>query len=132
MNFINNIYKRIIEDLKNIWPALLVLAIYAFFTQIFFGTVCPFRIVTHVKCPGCGLTHACLLIMAGRFREAASWNISGFLWFPYLFLLLFWRYILNKKFPLALPGAVICSIASLLQWFIFLQEYLHYYLKDFY
>jgi len=31
---------------------------------------CPFYSVTDVKCPGCGMTHACIAIMSGDLRDA--------------------------------------------------------------
>lgn len=118
MRLIKSVKNRITDDIKTIWPALIVLALYGLITQLCFGTVCPFKIVTHHNCPACGLTHSCLLIMTGKFQEAATWNISGFLWFPFILALLFWRYILGKNLPLSLFLAVICSIASILQWIL--------------
>lgn len=35
---------------------------------------CPFRTITGFKCPGCGITHMCMAILAKDFRAAWSAN----------------------------------------------------------
>ena len=35
---------------------------------------CPFRTITGFKCPGCGITHMCMAIMAKDFQTAWSAN----------------------------------------------------------
>jgi glucan phosphoethanolaminetransferase (alkaline phosphatase superfamily) len=43
---------------------------------------CPFKILTGIPCPGCGMTRAILSITKGDFREALNYN-------PFSFFLLF-------------------------------------------
>jgi hypothetical protein len=40
--------------------------------------VCPFRLITGIPCPGCGMTHAFLSIIQGNIRDAASFNPFSF------------------------------------------------------
>ena len=35
---------------------------------------CPFRLVTGLRCPGCGVTDVCLALLHGRFLEAPGYN----------------------------------------------------------
>jgi hypothetical protein len=49
---------------------------------------CPFRHLTHVPCPGCGLSRACAALLRGNFTESRRMHL-----FAPLFLaaiLLFW------------------------------------------
>jgi hypothetical protein len=39
---------------------------------------CPFYSVTDVKCPGCGMTHACIAIVSGDFRGAWMYHPFSF------------------------------------------------------
>ena len=38
--------------------------------------VCPFRLVTGLPCPGCGITRATVLCLHGCFREAVALNLN--------------------------------------------------------
>jgi hypothetical protein len=44
--------------------------------------VCPFRFVTGIPCPGCGMTHSFLSIIQGNIQDAACFN-------PFSFFLIF-------------------------------------------
>jgi hypothetical protein len=44
--------------------------------------VCPFRFVTGIPCPGCGMTHSFLSIIQGNIQDAAFFN-------PFSFFLIF-------------------------------------------
>lgn len=35
---------------------------------------CPFRVVTGLRCPGCGVTDLCLALLHGRFCQAPGYN----------------------------------------------------------
>ena len=67
-------------------------------------TICGFKNLTGLPCPGCGLTHSFCALGKGHLREAIGWNLFG----PPLFLLfaaLWVRAILvllnRHRFPLA-------------------------------
>lgn len=40
---------------------------------------CPFRLVTDLECPGCGMTRSCLALAQGEFVSA--WNFHPFSFF---------------------------------------------------
>ena len=44
---------------------------------------CPFELITHIPCPGCGMTHALFSIAEGNIRDAWLFNP-----FSFFFLLL--------------------------------------------
>ena len=35
---------------------------------------CPLRVLTGLRCPGCGITDACLAVLHGRLFEAVTYN----------------------------------------------------------
>lgn len=47
---------------------------YAAFARAFGGLPCPFRLVTGLKCPGCGITTLLLRLMEGDFAGAFAAN----------------------------------------------------------
>ncbi len=40
-------------------------------------TLCPFRLLTGHRCPGCGMGHAVVLAMRGRFAESFHYHALG-------------------------------------------------------
>ncbi|MEI6521326.1 MAG: DUF2752 domain-containing protein, partial [bacterium] len=46
--------------------------------------LCPFRLITKLPCPGCGMTRAFLSIGQLKFQQAINYNIFS----PLLFLLM--------------------------------------------
>ncbi|MEC9032268.1 MAG: DUF2752 domain-containing protein [Planctomycetota bacterium] len=40
---------------------------------------CPFRLVTDLECPGCGMTRSCLSLVQGDFESA--WHLNPFSFF---------------------------------------------------
>jgi hypothetical protein len=58
-------------------------------------SICIFRNLTGIKCPGCGMTRAVLSVLHLRFAEAFSYNKLIVLVFP-LGLLLFLRSFLKE------------------------------------
>ncbi len=51
-------------------------------------TVCPFRTLTGLPCPGCGLTRAFVCLSHGRLTESLHWHPVG--WLVYGVFLLLW------------------------------------------
>lgn len=50
--------------------------------------VCPFRLVTHTRCPSCGFTRSWYAIASGDWSEAAHLNVLSFLFFALGLLLI--------------------------------------------
>jgi hypothetical protein len=54
-------------------------------------SVCQFRNLTGLDCPGCGLTRAFVCIAHGRFAEAWSYNAASVLVFAFVLIQIPWR-----------------------------------------
>ncbi|MCC8137201.1 MAG: DUF2752 domain-containing protein [Clostridiales bacterium] len=79
---------------------MILIATYCITTQIFFGTVCPFAILTGFPCPACGLTRAGISLLTGHFLTAWEQNPSIYLWMLCALLFVLCRYVLSlKKIP---------------------------------
>ena len=91
------VWKRLCDDIRSIRLPLVVLTIYGIVTQMIFGTVCPWAILTHFPCPACGLTRAGFCFITLHIREAMEWNAMICFWIPYLFYCLTERYVLGRK-----------------------------------
>ena len=89
--------KRIWNDICSLKYCIILLAVYAVATQLAFGTVCPMVIFCGLPCPGCGLTRAVCSILLGDLKSAVEYNLTAFLWLPFLLLLLWERYLTAKK-----------------------------------
>lgn len=89
--------KRIWNDIFSLKYCIILLAVYAVATQLAFGTVCPMVIFCGLPCPGCGLTRAVCSILLGDLKSAVEYNLTAFLWLPFLLLLLWERYLTAKK-----------------------------------
>lgn len=68
------------SDAKNTAIFLAALLLYMGLMNVLFGTSCPTVILVGFPCPGCGITRAFKLLMAGRIWEAFCFQ-------PLLFLL---------------------------------------------
>lgn len=108
--------KKLKTDITQNKLPLCIVVLYLSFTQILFGCVCPFKIITGMDCPGCGLTRGCLCVLTGRVVEAISYNPMSFAWVGLLGWLGFERYFLEKeKIHWELPVIVI-SMLTILLW----------------
>lgn len=105
-------------DIQRCRTALILLAIYGAVTQILFGTVCPFKIVIGLDCPGCGLTRGALCVLTGQWKRAVSYNAMSFAWVMLIAWLLWERYFTEKeKVPWELP-VILTSLATILVWIL--------------
>lgn len=112
------------QRLRTVLMPLVLPVILGFFYAIWFkitglGIPCLFRLLTGLKCPGCGITHMCIDFLSGDFYGARRENVLLFYMLPALCL--YWginsmKYIitgryLDSKFTNILLW---CAIASLL------------------
>jgi len=68
-------------------------------------SICAFKNLTGLPCPGCGLTHSFCALAKGEIMDAFSWNLMGPVLFM-LFILLWTR-----------SGAVLLNRASFVELF---------------
>lgn len=61
-------------------------ALWCFFTP--YALPCPFYLITHLRCPGCGVTRLCLSVLRFDFASAFSANPVLFCLLPVLALFL--------------------------------------------
>ena len=105
------------------WLALLMLGgvfavsvIYHPPPQDYFS-ICGFKNVTGLPCPGCGLTHSFCALGKGSLLSAIEWNVLGLPLFL-LFLLTWVRAVLvllnRRRFPLAFDA--FCERVRVVRW----------------
>ncbi|MCH5249496.1 MAG: DUF2752 domain-containing protein [Lachnospiraceae bacterium] len=88
---------RILADIKEYWPAALVLLVYTAAVNLIFHNFCPMVIVSGLPCPGCGLTRSIVYLITGRLSQSLYINPMGI---PIACILIyfFWnRYIIGRK-----------------------------------
>lgn len=62
------------QDIRELFPAVCAVLLYAVLTHLLFDRFCPMLILTDLPCPGCGMTRAFFLVLTGRFGEA--WRLQ--------------------------------------------------------
>ena len=82
-------------------------------SKIGFGIPCLFYKITGFQCPGCGITHMCLVLINGNIKEAFLANPVVFSFSPFILFLLFKSmlcYLNDKKFVLNRYQSIFCKI----------------------
>ena len=87
-----HVVRKIKDDLLLIKVPLVIILVYCVFMQITFGTVCPFKAIFNIDCPGCGLTHAVIYLFTGNFVKSFSYNKTAILWVISIILFIVDRY----------------------------------------
>lgn len=99
------------QDLYRLRVALPVLLIYCLTTQLIFGTVCPFAILSGFACPACGMTRAALLFLTGRPLQSFSLHPMALFWLSLILYLGYFRYFQGRRAPFVWPLAVtVCLV----------------------
>ena len=112
--------KQLQKDIYDIRFAIIPLIIYIIFMQIVFKTVCPFKAITKIPCPACGLTHATIYLLTGRLKESLNANPTCILWLITIFIFSYDRYIKQTKikpFPFLF---IIVSIITIIRYILIL------------
>lgn len=86
-----------LDDLKNLWVALLVIAIYLELVMRFCYSSCPMLMITGFPCPGCGLTRAGIALLKLHFIRAFSIHPMIYPIAVFILVFLFRRYVLLKS-----------------------------------
>ncbi len=87
----------LLEDLRNLAPAIAAIFVYGIVTHLIFGRFCPMLILTDFPCPGCGMTRALALVLTGRLSMA--WELQPLIYGWILLAAAFGirRYLIGKK-----------------------------------
>lgn len=104
--------KRMGQDLYRLRVALPVLLIYCLTTQLIFGTVCPFAILSGFACPACGMSRAVLLFLAGKPLLSFSLHPLAMLWPALILYLGYFRYFQTRRAPFAWPLTIVLCITT--------------------
>lgn len=107
------------KDLYQIRFAIIPLAIYCIAMQIIFHTVCPFKALLGINCPGCGLTHATIYLLTGRFQESIEANPTCILWLIAILLFIIDRYIYKLKIKPFPTIFIIVGLITLIWYFAY-------------
>ena len=78
--------KKELKKLAILLAAGLLYALWLHFTHL--GIPCPFNTLLHIKCPGCGMTHAAMAVLKTDFYEAWESNALSLTVVPLLILIL--------------------------------------------
>ena len=112
------------KDLYQFRFAIIAIFLYFIFTQLLFGTVCPFRILFNFPCPACGLTHASIALLCGNFIQAFQYNITVVFWWILIILFIIDRYFYKLKFKVFPTLFIIVGILTLLLYVIRISSYI--------
>jgi hypothetical protein len=104
------------EDVYHLRCPILIIAIYLCLTEILFGMICPFKILTGIDCPGCGLTRGSLCVLSGQWKRALSYNPTSFAWVLLILWLLFQRYFREQKKILWEAPVTIVAVGTIIIW----------------
>ena len=108
---------KIKNDIITFYPILIALILYFIIMQLVFGNVCIIKVLFHIDCPGCGITHATYYLLTGQPNKAIDANYTVFFWLTLIPLFIIHRYIhsLKRIFPAFL--VFVCCI-TLIRYFI--------------
>lgn len=106
------------NDLKRLAIPIFILIPYFILMQLVFGTVCPFKAITGINCPGCGLTHSVIYFFMGRFPESFHSNQSVLLWILSITLFIIDRYIYKLKKNIVYCAFILTAIITIVIYMI--------------
>ena len=103
--------KQLQRDLKVYIIPIFIVAIYLIIMKLIFGYTCPFKIIFHVDCPGCGLTRATIALLKGNILKSLHYNYSCIFWWITIILFFIDRYIKPLKIkPFPVLFIITCII----------------------
>ena len=106
------------QDLKDNKIAILIIAIYLIIMELIFGYTCPFRILFHIDCPGCGLTRAFIAFFTGNISKALHYNYSFIFWLITMILFIIDRYIKPFKIKIVLISLIITCLVTIIRYIL--------------
>ncbi len=112
------IITRIGNDIKEFWPAVIMIAAYTVLVNLIFHAFCPMVIITGFPCPGCGMTRSLFYLATGRLYQSIQMNPMGI---PIACIILYFcwnRYIKGKEAKGIIPLIVIALVLLLTLYFL--------------
>ena len=116
--------KRLINDLKAFYPAIIAFAIYNIIVRKMFHAYCPFLILTGFPCAGCGMTRAVFYILTGRIRRGMALNPAAPMWIVFLLWFFAERYLRGRT-----PNYVkaVLAMVTVITFGIYLYRMIHFF-----
>lgn len=88
--------KRLINDIKAFYPAVIAFVIYNIVVRKVFHAYCPFLIFTGFPCAGCGMTRAVFYILTGQIGRGMALNPAAPIWIVFLLWFFVERYLRGR------------------------------------
>ena len=85
--------KKLKKDLRDYIVPIIIVISYLIVMELILGITCPFKLLFHIDCPGCGLTRAFISFFTGNIKEAFHYNYSFIFWLITILLFIINRYI---------------------------------------
>lgn len=118
--------RRIGQDIKDLWPAVLALLIYTILVNAIFHAFCPMLLITGIPCPGCGMSRALLLLLMGHPAESVKMHPLAPLVLALLIYIGWNRYIIGRRSKMVLLftgiGVVLLVICYLIRMYYLFPE----------
>lgn len=109
---------KFLKDLNDNKIAIIIIAIYLITMELIFGITCPFRILFHIDCPGCGLTRAFISFFTGNISKAFHYNYSFIFWLISIILFIIDRYIKPFKIKIVLFSFIITCLITIIRYIL--------------
>lgn len=77
-----SVFHTIIRKMFNLQVVIVTYFVFSITTGIYIS--CPFRALTGLRCPGCGITHMVLYLLKGRVITAFACNPAFMIYLLYL------------------------------------------------
>lgn len=104
--------QRILKDLRNYGPGLLLAAVYVLGANFLGISSCPMVLLTGLPCPGCGLTRAALLFLQGHWKEAWQMHPFFYILLGLAVLAFIQRYLIGRKILAARLGVMAVAVLA--------------------
>lgn len=96
---------RVGQDIRSYGGFVLLFLLYDLASHLLFGAFCPYRILTGLPCPGCGMTRSVVCFALGQFSRGWQYSPLGIFWLLLALYFCVARYLLGKPAKGLLPAA---------------------------
>lgn len=111
-------FKLLKRDIYENRYALFIIILYIILMQIIFKSLCPVKVIFHIPCPGCGLTHAFISLLKGNILKSIKYNASLIFWLLFFILFFYDRYFRKLKFKVFPNYLIFVCIFTIVLYFI--------------